>query len=67
MDLCPCCGKELPFQGSQVCKYCLDDARKDIKEMQSITIDDLKRRNKMMKKQIFENELAIKLLEKARC
>ena len=61
---CVCCGNELPCENSQVCKYCLDDARKDKKEM--ITVDDLKHRNKLLRKQIFENDMAIKLLEKAR-
>ena len=65
MNTCVCCGEYVP-ENSQVCKYCLDDARKDKKEMINVTVDDLKHRNKMMKKQIFENELAIKLLEKAR-
>ena len=63
MDCCVCCGEYVP-ENSQVCKYCLDDARKDKKE--PVTVEDLKRRNKLLRKQIFENEIAIKLLEKAR-
>ena len=63
MNTCVCCGEYIP-ENSQVCKYCLDDARKDKKE--TVTVDDLKHRNKLLRKQIFENEIAIKLLEKAR-
>ena len=62
---CVCCGEYVP-ESSQVCKYCLDDAIKDKKEMINVTVDDLKHRNKLLRKQIFENEIAIKLLEKAR-
>ena len=65
MNSCVCCGEYVP-EGSQVCKYCLDDARKDKKEMINVTVDDLKHRNKLLREQIFENEIAIKLLEKAR-
>ena len=65
MNTCVCCGEYIT-EGSQVCKYCLDDARKDKKEMINVTVDDLKHRNKLLRKQIFENEIAIKLLEKAR-
>ena len=65
MNTCVCCGEYVP-EGSQVCKYCLDDARNDKREMINVTVDDLKHRNKLLRKQIFENEIAIKLLEKAR-
>ena len=63
MNTCVCCGEYVP-ENSHVCKYCLDDAREDKKE--TVTVDDLKHRNKLLRKQIFENEIAIKLLEKAR-
>ena len=66
MDYCACCGKPLDCESSQVCKNCLDDAREDKKEMLTVTIDDLKHRNKVLRSRIFENEMAIKLLEKAR-
>ena len=65
MNTCVCCGEYVP-ESSQVCKNCLDDARDDKKEMLTVTIDDLKHRNKLLRKQLFENEIAIKLLEKAR-
>ena len=63
MNTCVCCGEP---EGSQVCKNCLDNAREDKKEMLTVTIDDLKHRNKVLRSRIFENEMAIKLLEKAR-
>ena len=65
MNTCVCCG-EYVNENSQVCKYCLDDAGKDKREMINVTVDDLKHRNKLLREQIFKNKMAIKLLEKAR-
>ena len=46
---CVCCGNELPCENSQVCKYCLDDARNDKREM----INGYSRRSETQK-QTFE-------------
>ena len=64
MNLCVCCGKEIP-EGSQVCYNCKQIASEERPFFIRSMIDDLKEERKQLKKKLFRIEYTINELERA--
>ena len=64
MNLCICCGKEIP-EGGQVCYMCLNIAKEDRKALAVITLDEIEEEIKATRHKLFELNMRKHIFEKA--
>lgn len=62
---CVCCGKELPFEGEQVCYDCKHIAKEEKPVFIRMMIDDLKNEESTIKKRLSKIRYTINELERA--